>query len=92
MSHCLSRSGCAPLMVTIQAARFSDLYDGADLGALHRARHRAIHGKPAVTAPAVVVPEVVAEEPPQMPLVEADYGVQASRRMEPITCSANGFW
>ena len=73
----VARSGCASLIVTIQAAGFSDLHGRADLGALHRPRRRAIHGKRAVTAPAVVVREVVAEEPPQMPLVEDDDVVQA---------------
>ena len=74
----LRRSGGgAPLVVAIQAAGSSDLHDRAELGALHRPRRRAVHGERAVTAPAVVVLEVVAEEPPQVPLVDDDDVVQA---------------
>ncbi len=61
----------------IEAAGFRDLHDMAVLGPLHRPRRRAVHGERAVTAPAVVMLEVAAEEPPQVALVEDDDVVQA---------------
>ncbi len=46
-------------------------------GPLQRPRRRAVHDERAVTAPAVVMLEAVAEEPPQVPLIEDDDLVQA---------------
>jgi hypothetical protein len=63
--------------VAIEAAGFRDLHDMSVLGPLHRPRCWAVHGERAVTAPAVIVLEVVAEKPPQVPLLEDDDVVQA---------------
>ena len=71
------RSGGAPLAVPIETASFLDLYDIAFLGSLDRARLGAVHGERAVAAPAVVVLEVVGEEPAQVTLTEDDDVVEA---------------
>jgi hypothetical protein len=71
------REGRAPLVVAIEAAGFRNLHDMPVFGLLHRPRCRAVHGKRAVATPAVVMLEVVAEEPPQVTFVEDDDLAQA---------------
>jgi hypothetical protein len=71
------RSGGAPLVVPIETACFLDLYNVAFLGSLDRARLGAVHGERAVAAPAVVVLEVVGEQPAQLMLIEDDDVVEA---------------
>jgi len=56
----------------IQTTRLGDLNDLPEVGSLHRARGRAVHGQRTVTAPAVVVLEIVAEDPAQVPLAKDD--------------------
>jgi len=63
--------------VAIKAAGFRDLQDMPALGPLHGSRLPAVHGERAVATPAVVMLEVVAEEPPQVPFVEDNDLVQA---------------
>jgi hypothetical protein len=58
------------LVVPVQAAGLADLNDLADLGRLHSPGLRADHLQGQVTTPAVVVGEVIFEDPPQMPLTE----------------------
>ncbi len=62
--------------MAIEAAGFRDLHDMPVLGPLHSPRNGAVHGERAVTAPTMVMLEV-AEEPPQVPLIEDDDVVQA---------------
>ena len=56
------------LVVPVQTAWLADLNDLADLRRLHSPRLRAAHIQGLVAAPAVVLGEVVLEDPPQMPL------------------------
>jgi len=63
--------------MVVQPARLGDLHDAAMVGAVHRSRFRAVHGERAVAAPAVIVLEVVAEEPAQVALVKNYDVVQA---------------
>jgi len=63
--------------VPIQATGLCDLHDPTELGSVHRSRRRAVHGQRTVTAPAVVVHEIVTEERPQVPFVNNDHVVQA---------------
>jgi hypothetical protein len=65
-----SNSGGPALVVPIEAAAFSDLDHRALLAALDRARLRAVHVEPLVTAPAMVVLEVRAEDTMELSLVQ----------------------
>jgi hypothetical protein len=73
----LRASGGHSLVVPVQTACLADLNDLADLRLLHRPRLRAVHLQGLVAAPAVLVGEVVLEDPPQMPLTENDDVVEA---------------
>ena len=73
----LNRSGRASLVVAVEAASFGDLPDIPVPGPLHRPRCRAVHVERTVATPAVIMLEVVAEEPSQMPLAKDDGVVQA---------------
>ena len=57
--------------------RLADVNDLADLRRLNRPRLRAIHFQGLVTAPAVVVGEVVLEDPPEVRLAEHHDAVEA---------------
>jgi hypothetical protein len=50
--------------VSVQTAGLADLNDLAGLRRLHSPRFRAVHLQGLVAAPAVVVGEVVLEDPP----------------------------
>jgi hypothetical protein len=56
--------------VSVQTAGLADLNDLADLRRLYSTGLRAVHFQGLVAAPAVVVGEVVSEDPAQMPLAE----------------------
>ena len=69
-------------MPTIESCRvchtgLADFNNLADLRWLHRPRLRAVHLQGLVTAPVVVMGEVVLEDPPQMPLAQNDDVVEA---------------
>ncbi len=59
-----SCSGCAPLVMPVEAASFGDLRHVPELGPLHQSRLRTVHAERPVTTPLVIVLKVVAEEPP----------------------------
>ena len=61
----------------VQTAGFPYLNNLANLRRLHRPGLRAVHLQGLVAAPAVVVGEVVLEDPPQMPLTENHDVVEA---------------
>jgi len=73
----LRASGGHALVVPVQTAGLADLNDPADLRRLHSSRLRAVHLQGLVAAPAMVMGEVVFENPPQMPLAQHDDVVEA---------------
>ena len=73
----LLASGGQSLVVPVYTAGFSYLNDLAKIGRLHGPRLRAVHLQGLVAAPAVVVGEVVLENPSQMPLTENHEVVEA---------------
>ena len=73
----LHASGGHALLVPVQATCLADCNNLADLRWLHRPRLRAVHLQGLVTAPVVVMGEVVLEDPPQMPLAQNHDVVEA---------------
>jgi len=63
--------------VPVETAGLADFNDLADLRRLDSPRLRAVHLQGLMAAPAVVVGEVVAEDSPQMTLIEHHDVVEA---------------
>jgi hypothetical protein len=61
----------------VEAVSLGDLRHVPELGPLHKSGIRAVHAERPVTAPAMVVIEVIDEDPPKVPLAENDDLVEA---------------
>jgi hypothetical protein len=77
----LRASGSQALVVAVQTGSLDHLNHLAKIRRLHRSGLRAVHLQGLVAAPAVVVGEVVLEDPSQMPLTET--GVLSIQCVQP---------